>query len=111
MSTGLGLARGCGLWGEICFARGVDCVGVGWGWGEALVKLRKAAVRQEKPPMGSLDARQGFPFFPKKILQAKFYAGKGKPWNKADNFCLIVRKHDETRGSHEAADNFCRFLQ
>ena len=47
MSTGLGLARGCGLWGEICFARGVDCVGVGWGWGEALVKLRKAAVRQE----------------------------------------------------------------
>ena len=91
--------------------RGVDCVGVGWGWGEALVKLRKAAVRQEKPPMGSLDARQGFPFLPKKILQAKFYAGKGKPWNKADNFCLIVRKHDETRGSHEAADNFCRFLQ
>ena len=26
----------------------------------------------------------------------------------ADNFCLIVRKHDETRGSREAADNFCR---
>ena len=26
----------------------------------------------------------------------------------ADNFCLIVRKHDETRGSLEAADNFCR---
>jgi|GEM_PF-2981370 len=24
---------------------------------------------------------------------------EGKPWNKADNFCLIVRKHDETRGS------------
>ena len=36
---------------------------------------------------------------PKKILQAKFYVGKGKPWNKADNFCLIVRKHDEARGS------------
>ena len=26
----------------------------------------------------------------------------------ADNFCLIVRKHDEARGSHEVADNFCR---
>ena len=24
---------------------------------------------------------------------------EGKPWNKADNFCLIVRKHDEARGS------------
>ena len=43
---------------------------------------------------------------PKKILQAKFYVGKGKPWNKADNFCLIVRKHDEARGSRVAADNF-----
>ena len=38
-------------------------------------------------------------------------APEGKPWNKADNFRLIVRKHDEARGSHEAADNFCRFLQ
>ena len=26
-------------------------------------------------------------------------APEGKPWNKADNFCLIVRKHDEARGS------------
>ena len=46
--------------GEICFARdcglcrrgwvwrvSVVCGGEGWGWGEALVKLRKAAVRQE----------------------------------------------------------------
>ena len=24
---------------------------------------------------------------------------KGKPWNKADNFCLIMRKHDKARGS------------
>lgn len=24
---------------------------------------------------------------------------EGKPWNKADNFSLIVRKHDEARGS------------
>jgi len=39
---------------------------------------------------------------PKKILQAKFYVGKGKPWNKADNFCLIVRKHDAARGSLDA---------
>ena len=31
---------------------------------------------------------------------------KGKPWNKADNFCLIVRKHDETRGSRVVAENF-----
>ena len=31
---------------------------------------------------------------------------EGKPWNKADNFCLIVRKHDEARGSHEVAENF-----
>ena len=38
---------------------------------------------------------------------------EGKPWNKADNFCLIVRKHDEARGSLEEgkADNFCRFLK
>ena len=26
---------------------------------------------------------------------------KGKAWNKADNFCLIERKHDEARGSRE----------
>ena len=35
-------------------------------------------------------------------------APEGKPWNKADNFCLIVRKHDEARGSHEVAEHFCR---
>ena len=33
-------------------------------------------------------------------------APEGKPWNKADNFCLIVRKHDEARGSHEVAEHF-----
>ena len=36
---------------------------------------------------------------------------EGKPWNKADNFCLIVRKHDEARGSREAADNFCLIVR
>ena len=29
----------------------------------------------------------------------------------ADNFCLIVRKHDEARGSREAADNFCLIVR
>ena len=29
---------------------------------------------------------------------AEFFSGKGKAL-KADNFCLIVRKHDEARGS------------
>ena len=43
-------------------------------------------VRKHDEARGSLDARQGFTFLPKKILQAKFYVGKGKPWNKADNF-------------------------
>ena len=33
---------------------------------------------------------------------------QGEALKKADNFCLIVRKHDEARGSHEVADNFCR---
>ena len=28
-------------------------------------------------------------------------APAGKAWNKADNFCLIVRKHDEARGSQD----------
>ena len=36
---------------------------------------------------------------------------EGKPWNKADNFCLIVRKHDEARGSHEVAEHFCEFFR
>ena len=31
---------------------------------------------------------------------------EGKPWNKADNFCLIVRKHDEARGSLEEGRQF-----
>ena len=35
---------------------------------------------------------------------------EGKPWNKADNFCLIVRKHDEARGRRVAADNFANFF-
>ena len=35
---------------------------------------------------------------------------EGKPWNKDDNFCLIVRKHDEARGSRVAADNFANFF-
>ena len=48
---------------------------------------------------GSLDVRKGFPFLPKKMKFAEFFSGKGKAWNKADNFCLIVRKHDEARGS------------
>ena len=29
---------------------------------------------------------------------AEFFSGKGKAL-KADDFCLIVRKHDEARGS------------
>ena len=29
----------------------------------------------------------------------------------ADNFCLIVRRHDEARGSREAADNFCLIVR
>ena len=33
-------------------------------------------------------------------------APEGKPWNKADNFCLIVRKHDEARGSLDARQGF-----
>ena len=36
-------------------------------------------VRKHDEARGSLDARQGFTFLPKKILQAKFYVGKGKP--------------------------------
>ena len=44
----------------------------------------------------------------KRPLLRKEPPPEGKPWNKADNFCLIVRKHDEARGSREAADNFCR---
>ena len=67
-------------------------------------------MRKHDEARGSLDARQGFTFLPKKILLAKFYAGKGKPWNKADNFCLIVRKHDEARGRRVAADNFANFF-
>ena len=50
------------------------------------------------PPRGSLDVRQGFTFLPKKIKFAEFFSGKGKAL-KADNFCLIERKHDEARGS------------
>ena len=48
---------------------------------------------------------------PKKILLAKFYAGKGKPWNKADNFCLIVRKHDEARGSLKMLPKKMKFTE
>ena len=33
---------------------------------------------------------------------------QGEALKKADNFCLIVRKHDEARGSHEVAEHFCR---
>ena len=50
------------------------------------------------PPRGSLDVRQGFTFLPKKMKFAEFFSGKGKAL-KADNFCLIERKHDEARGS------------
>ena len=31
---------------------------------------------------------------------------EGKPWNKADNFCLIVRKHDEARGRLDVRQGF-----
>jgi len=33
-------------------------------------------------------------------------APEGKAWNKADNFCLIVRKHDEARGSLDVRKGF-----
>ena len=56
---------------------------------------------QGVPPRGSLDVRKGFPFLPKKMKFAEFFSGKGKAWNKADNFCLIVHKHDEARGSRD----------
>ena len=46
--------------------------------------------------------------FAEKIKFTEFFSGKGKPWNKADNFCLIVRKHDEARERHEVAEHFCR---
>ena len=49
------------------------------------------ALRAELPPEGKPWRRKGFQFLPKKILQAKFYAGKGKPLKEADNFCWIFR--------------------
>ena len=34
--------------------------------------------------------------------------GEALTQGKASHFCLIVRKHDEARGSHEVAEHFCR---
>ena len=66
-------------------------------FGNVTAPHQSLSATASPPPMGSHKVAEHFCLH--KILLAKFYAGKGKPWNKADNFCLIVRKHDEARGS------------
>ena len=72
-----------------------------------LNKLRPSPLcfARSLPPRGSREAADNFCLIVRKHDEAR---GSREA---ADNFCLIVRRHDEARGSREAADNFCLIVR